>query len=157
VLEAYAGERQVRLELNPIGTGVARGSFLLRCDGQAIQQALVNLIDNAVKHSPPGTVVTVGLDSADHTHHLWVEDHGSGIPPEDCEKIFEPFYRRGSELRRESAGIGIGLTLVKHIAEAHLGRVQVRSEVGKGSRFTMVLPNRPPAGMPPGSGRGEVE
>ena len=138
VLEPYAAERQVRLEWR--GESAKAAEFALRCDGQAIQQALINLIDNAVKHSPPEASVTIGLDASDRTHQLWVEDHGPGIPPEDCGKIFEQFYRRGSELRRESAGIGIGLTLVKHIAEAHRGRVQVRSEVGKGSRFTLVLP-----------------
>ena len=138
VLEPYAAERQVHLEMRVESAKAAE--FAPRCDGQAIQQALINLVDNAVKHSPPEAIVTIGLDSSDRTHRLWVEDHGPGIPPEDCERIFEQFYRRGSELRRESAGIGIGLTLVKHIAEAHRGRVQVRSEVGKGSRFTLVLP-----------------
>jgi len=71
---------------------------------------------------------------------LWVEDHGLGIPPEEHEKIFERFYRRGSELRRETQGVGIGLSIVKHIVEAHGGRVVVRSNVGQGSRFTIELP-----------------
>ena len=69
-----------------------------------------------------------------------MEDHGPGIPPEEHEKIFERFYRRGSELRRETQGVGIGLTIVKHIVEAHGGRVLVRSAVGQGSRFTIELP-----------------
>jgi signal transduction histidine kinase len=69
-----------------------------------------------------------------------VEDQGPGIPPEEHEKIFERFYRRGSELRRETQGIGIGLSIVKHIVEAHGGRVLVRSAVGEGSRFTIELP-----------------
>lgn len=159
-----ATERQVQL-IFPHDPAL---SLQLTCDGLAIQQALINLIDNAIKHSPGSTVVTVGVDvavtrmegaapascdcrcnqkevltSAPRDQiHLWVEDQGPGIPPEEHEKIFERFYRRGSELRRETQGIGIGLTIVKHIVEAHGGRARVRSAVGQGSRFTMELVNQ---------------
>jgi signal transduction histidine kinase len=119
---------------------------------------LVNLIENALKHSPKGESVTVGLEvgmqnavSSIQQHatrntqhatrlHLWVEDHGDGIPTSEQEKIFERFYRPGFELRRETQGVGIGLSIVKHIVEAHGGRVLVRSAVGQGSRFTIELP-----------------
>ena len=74
---------------------------------------------------------------------LWVKDHGAGIPAAEQEKIFERFYRLGSELRRETQGVGIGLSLVKHIVEAHGGRIIVQSEVGHGSRFTIELPAKP--------------
>ncbi len=130
-----ATERKVQL-LFPHDTAL---SLQLTCDSLALQQALINLIDNAIKHSPAGTTVSAGLDAVGPEFHLWVEDQGSGIPPEEHEKIFERFYRRGSELRRETQGIGIGLTIVKHIVEAHGGRVRVRSAVGQGSRFTMEL------------------
>ena len=72
--------------------------------------------------------------------HLWVVDQGPGIPAEEHEKIFERFYRRGSELRRETQGVGIGLSIVKHIIEAHGGWVCVDSAVGKGSRFILEIP-----------------
>src|SRR5439155_1081542 len=75
---------------------------------------------------------------------IWVEDHGPGIPEEEHERIFERFYRRGSELRRETQGVGIGLSIVKHVVEAHGGRVTVESKVGKGSRFTIELPMTTP-------------
>jgi two-component system phosphate regulon sensor histidine kinase PhoR len=72
--------------------------------------------------------------------HLWVADQGPGIPAAEHERIFERFYRRGSELRRETQGIGIGLSIVKHIMTAHGGRVLVDSTPGRGSRFTLELP-----------------
>ncbi len=164
LMRPAAADKQVELAWNP-GPGPAP---LLSCDGLALQQALINLMDNAIKHSPPGASVTIGLENcacdgrregragtplpaAARTERapcqpmirLWVEDRGPGIPPEEHEKIFERFYRRGSELRRETQGIGIGLTIVKHIVEAHRGRVLVRSAVGQGSRFTIELPVTP--------------
>jgi len=188
LMETYAAERGVKLQLQLDAAPPAATQQLstinyqlpdnqLLADGKALQQALVNLIDNALKHSPKGDTVTVGLEvempkaeqgaNIQHptpgteqpaprithhvsrfTHHasrflLWVEDHGEGIPPAEQEKIFERFYRRGSELRRQTQGVGIGLSIVKHIVEAHGGRVLVRSAVGQGSRFTIELPLSP--------------
>jgi signal transduction histidine kinase len=139
LLQPYAAEKGVRLE-----TKLEIGNYKLEMelDGRAIQQALVNLIDNAVKHSPKGESVIVAIksDDADRTARLSVADHGAGIPAAEHEKIFERFYRLGSELRRETQGIGIGLSIVRHIVVAHGGRVMVESELGKGSRFTIILP-----------------
>ena len=133
-----ADERQVSLILEdspPVSAD------LQPCwDGQAMQQALVNLIDNAIKHAPAGTEVKIGIAlreaAAEPMIRITVEDAGQGIPVEEQERIFEPFYRLGSELRRETRGIGIGLSIVKHVAEAHGGRVLVHSASGQGSRFT---------------------
>jgi signal transduction histidine kinase len=127
-------------------------------DGRAMQQALINLIDNAIKHSTPGGVVTVGCrivsarslaaDDPDTAGangvpgklRLWVEDQGEGIPAGEQERIFERFHRVGQELRRKTRGVGIGLSIVKHVVEAHGGRVTVRSAPGQGSRFTIEIP-----------------
>ncbi|MBN9692050.1 MAG: hypothetical protein J0M24_17545 [Verrucomicrobia bacterium] len=109
-------------------------------DGLAVQLALTNLLDNALKHAPPSSVVTVTLETRDSLVLLSVADTGPGIPPEDHARIFERFYRRGSELRRETRGVGLGLALVKHLAEAHGGQVRVRSQVGQGATFTLELP-----------------
>jgi signal transduction histidine kinase len=122
--------------------GELRAGIELNVDGKAMQQALVNLIDNAIKHSPKGSMVQIGLKLDSASFQLWVADAGEGIPSGEHEKIFERFYRRGSELRRETQGVGIGLSIVKHIVEAHGGRVLVASEVGKGSRFTIEIPVR---------------
>lgn len=146
MLEPYASARAISLAVQAEGAAAGQ-SAVPDLDGLALRQALLNLLDNAIKHSPEGETVTVGVGRSGTDNgscvSLWVEDHGGGIPAEEHEKIFERFYRRGSELSRETQGIGIGLTIVKHIVEAHGGRVLVRSALGQGSRFTMELPIKP--------------
>ena len=141
LMEPYALEKGVTLRLEAPADAA---SLEANADGRAIQQALVNLMDNAIKHSAAGQTVTVTLARRDGPRgpglHVSVTDQGPGIPVAEQEKIFERFYRRGSELRRETQGIGIGLSLVKHIMEAHGGHVTVLSEPGRGSRFTLELP-----------------
>ncbi len=133
-----AAERKVSLDLEEPDAG--RDESQPCWDGQAVQQALINLIDNAVKHSPAGATVKIRCESAEKQIRIMVEDQGPGIPEEYRERIFEPFYRRGSELRRETKGIGIGLSIVKHVAEAHGGRAFVEGVPGQGSRFVIELP-----------------
>jgi signal transduction histidine kinase len=137
-MRPYAGEREVNLVSAPGPAAGAAGRR--RVDREALQQALVNLVDNAIKHSPAGAEVIVGLEAEPAVVRLSVEDHGPGIPTTEQDRIFEPFYRRGSELRRETAGIGIGLSIAKHIVEAHGGHIIVRSNQDTGSRFTIELP-----------------
>ena len=160
LMEPMALERGVKLEARMPEAGCPMPEAVV--DGRAMQQALVNLLDNALKHSPTGGRVEVELgggqmpdpgcpmpDSDPHPSGIrrWapgiflsVTDHGPGIPAAEHQRIFERFHRLGSELRRETQGVGIGLSIVKHIVEAHGGQVRVESEVGKGSRFTLELP-----------------
>jgi signal transduction histidine kinase len=144
LMEPYATERNVTLALELENSENSTNNFQPTLDGQAIQQALLNLIDNAIKHSPNEEAVIIGvkvLPTGSRQHvQIYVEDSGPGIPPCEREKIFERFYRLGSELRRETQGVGIGLSIVKHIVEAHGGKILVQSEIGKGSRFTIELP-----------------
>ena len=111
-------------------------------DRDAIAQALMNLLDNAVKYSESAEVkeVIVRVRHKDGLIMIAVEDHGVGIPAAEQGKIFEKFYRVSTGLVHDVKGSGLGLSLVKHIVEAHKGRVRVESEPGRGSTFTITLP-----------------
>ncbi|WP_052573227.1 HAMP domain-containing sensor histidine kinase [Haloferula sp. BvORR071] len=138
VMQPLATERKIELvsKLDSVEATV---------DADAIQQALVNLLDNAIKFSRPCSSVEVELTKSDERRicAIRVKDQGPGVPKEEQDRIFERFYRPGDELRRETQGTGIGLSLVKSIAEAHKGSVTVESEPGKGSSFILQLPLAP--------------
>lgn len=141
---AVAAERDVRLEFLCPESDDEREIW---ADASSLQQALLNLIDNALKHAPAGTAVEVEFHF--NPKRRWpvrivVSDAGPGIPPEEHDRIFDRFYRRGSELRRETQGVGLGLSLVRHTMQAHGGRVRVESRPGHGATFTLELPLRPP-------------
>jgi len=105
-----------------------------------IDQVLINLVDNAVKYSPPGAQVEVRLTSDEREVRVDVEDNGIGIPPEDLDRVFERFYRVAKDRSRKVEGTGLGLAIAKNIIAAHKGRIWVRSEVGRGSTFSFTLP-----------------
>jgi len=117
-------------------------------DAAAIQQALANLVDNAIKYSGERRRLRIGARLAGGQVLIEVADGGVGIPPAETQRIFEKFYRIGRSETQGQRGSGVGLALVKHIVEAHGGRVSVDSRVGEGSRFTLHLP----AGFPPTGG-----
>src|SRR5439155_22251644 len=101
------------------------------------RHCIQNLIENALKYSPPDSPVTVTCGTANGSNLVEVQDRGIGIPHEEQERIFEKFYRgrNASELNVE--GVGIGLALVKHVIESHGGSVSVESRPGEGSRFVL--------------------
>ncbi|MEW6235871.1 MAG: ATP-binding protein [Candidatus Omnitrophota bacterium] len=106
-----------------------------------LEQALVNLIDNAIKYSEEGGRIKIEALSAKEEILLNVQDWGSGIPQEHLRRIFERFYRVDKARSRKLGGTGLGLAIVKHIALAHRGSVSVESSPGKGSVFTICLPS----------------
>ena len=112
-------------------------------DRQRLTQALMNLAANSVAHTGEAGRITIGLDAARGYYRLWVSDDGTGIPLEDQARIFERFSR-GRNARRRSQGAGLGLSIVRAIAEAHHGRVELVSAPGGGSTFTLVLPIQNP-------------
>jgi len=134
-----AEEQQVTLRLvlpaSPVSAPVEIHAF---------QQVLVNLLDNALKHAPQNSTITLQLLATGPAESpragITVTDEGPGIPAADQRRIFEPFYRRGSELHRETPGIGLGLALTRRIVEAHCGSVRVDSTPGRGARFTVEIP-----------------
>ena len=113
-------------------------------DTDKIDQILTNLTNNAVKYSPNGGVITVSGRKSDGRIRMAVSDQGMGIPKEHLEKVFDRFHRIDNRDTRKVGGTGIGLYLVKHLVEAHGGKIWVESEVGKGSSFIFELPKCPP-------------
>lgn len=109
-------------------------------DGEAVASALINLLSNVMKFSPDRKEVTVRLFRKNGLAIIQVEDKGIGISPQDLAGIFKRFYRAKNRVVSETPGSGLGLTLVKHTAEAHGGTVEVESEPGKGSVFSVILP-----------------
>jgi signal transduction histidine kinase len=109
-------------------------------DGEAIASVLVNLLSNAMKFSHKIKEVTVKVFKDNGNVVLQVADKGMGISPKDTSRIFRRFYRVKNEIVSETRGSGLGLTLVKHISEAHGGWIKVESEPGKGSIFSVILP-----------------
>jgi signal transduction histidine kinase len=131
-LEPLAGQRSIHLAVE-IANGLPRARF----DRARIHQALSNLIGNALKFTPPGGRVTVGVDQEDEWIRLYVADTGEGIPADQLPRIFQPFWQAQIADRR---GLGIGLTIARGIVEGHGGRIWVESEPGEGSTFYFTLP-----------------
>jgi signal transduction histidine kinase len=109
-------------------------------DREAIARALLNLVNNALKYSANEKFLGVKLYRANDLLKLEVVDRGIGITRREQSKIFEKFYRTGDPLVHNTKGSGLGLSLVRHITQAHGGEVQVESTPGKGSKFTLSLP-----------------
>ena len=113
-----------------------------------IVQALVNLVDNAIKYSDPESEVVVTAQSLDRELCFSVKDTGPGIPQEEQSRIFERFYRIDKTRSRSLGGTGLGLAIVKHIALAHGGKVTLQSTPGEGSTFTLYIPGASSSGTP---------
>ncbi len=116
----------------------------LQADRDKLTQVITNLVNNAIKYSPEGGTILVGSKRESSTIHLFVQDHGIGIPPEKLEQIFERYARVESSATRYVGGSGLGLPIVRQIVEMHHGTVWAESIKGQGSTFHVVLPVKPP-------------
>jgi signal transduction histidine kinase len=143
-----AGKKGLTLDLQL----PSRAAYPVTADREKLRQIVVNLLANAVKFTPPGGRVSVFLSEPGHQpelaaegYRILVEDTGVGIPHDQLDKIFLSFYQVDSSSTREFGGAGLGLAIVKSFVEGHGGVIRVSSEVGRGSRFVMILPSVPPA------------
>ncbi len=121
-------------------------------DAMLLRQAIANLVDNAIKYTPSGGTVKVGLQVVGQEVHIVVSDTGIGISPEDQVRLFEKFYRIRRRGMEDVPGSGLGLAIVKSIVERHGGRVWVESQLNRGSTFTIALPIRRPPGTDASAG-----
>jgi two-component system phosphate regulon sensor histidine kinase PhoR len=133
VCEAKAAENSVALHLN------CPEDLRAEINAPLLEQALVNLIDNAIKYSGAGSMIHVEAERAEAEVVIRVRDQGLGIPQEQLDRIFERFYRVDASRNRKAGGTGLGLAIVKHIAQAHGGKVTAASTPGKGSVFSLHL------------------
>jgi signal transduction histidine kinase len=133
-VQAAAEKRDVHLAVVP------GPSLTLQGDEDLLLQLLLNLLDNAIKYTPPGGRVTAGWSTDDTQVELWVHDTGVGIAPEHLPHIFDRFYRVDKARSRAEGGAGLGLSICRWIAEAHGGSISVESAPGQGSTFTVRLP-----------------
>jgi two-component system sensor histidine kinase BaeS len=137
-VDEFAAEaRQRGLELRVEADRAA----LIRGDEVRLQQALGNLLENALKYSPRGGQVVVSLESADGAYRLAVADNGEGIPPEELPRIWQRYYRVEGRASGGPGGTGLGLAIAVGIVKAHGGRIEVQSQPGQGTTFTVYLPD----------------
>ncbi len=113
---------------------------VIRADEGLVRQAILNLIDNAVKYTEPGGRIHVSVDRDGDGVRLLVKDTGVGIPRDSLTRVFERFYRVDKARSRREGGTGLGLSIVKHIVESHKGRLHIESELGRGTTIGFTLP-----------------
>lgn len=131
-----------RITQRKLSMTVSFGAKQVLADPRRLEQVLVNLIDNAVKYTPPGGEIHVLWEQEPGKVILRVKDTGPGVPAESQQRLFERFYRVDKARSREMGGTGLGLAIVKHIMQRHGGSIRVKSELGRGSEFISEFPTQ---------------
>ncbi|CAM3962107.1 two-component system histidine kinase PnpS [Mesobacillus thioparans] len=134
ILEGKAAQKDIVLML-----GKTEQHAVIEGDADRLKQVLINLVSNAITYSPNGGRVDISIIDQEDTVSVVVKDSGIGIEKSEIPRIFERFYRVDKARSRNSGGTGLGLAIVKHIVEAHKGQIEVSSQVGKGTIFTIKL------------------
>ncbi len=142
IAESTAGA--VRERFQPPGcrfeVNIAPNLPSVMADADAMVTALLNLLENAWKYSGEDKQITLAASAVDGSVCFAVRDNGIGLSPRDTKRIFKRFYQVDQRLSRSGGGCGLGLSIVKFVVEAHRGNIQVESEPGRGSTFTITLP-----------------
>ncbi len=134
-MQSLTEKKGTAIRVDPLPEGLE-----VKLDPEAMNQVLMNLLDNAVKYTPEGGSVTLGARVLEKEVEFYVRDTGIGIPAEEIPRLFERFYRVDKARSRALGGTGLGLAIVKHLVRAHDGSVRVESQVGAGSTFYVQLP-----------------
>jgi signal transduction histidine kinase len=143
IVERVTSSLQMQAAQKKISLGLEIAKDLpniIEADQALLQQAVYNLVENAVKYTPEGGTVTIHLQCTESTLTFAIQDSGIGIPKSDLPRLFEKFYRGTNREALAQRGTGLGLAIVKSIAERHGGKVWVESELGKGSTFYLLVP-----------------
>ncbi|MEE9288033.1 MAG: HAMP domain-containing sensor histidine kinase, partial [Bacteroidota bacterium] len=130
----------LKMQKFAVSVRLSKKEHVIRADPDAVVDAVINVVSNAMKYSSERKHITVSTIIRDGFAAVRVEDRGIGISGEGLEHIFDPFYRAKDEKSRGVGGVGLGLSLVQHVMDAHGGKVEVDSKLGKGSTFTLSFP-----------------
>ena len=131
---------EARVQQNDIHVELKGDCLILNSNDGYMRELFINLIDNAIKYNNPGGMVRVSIEKLEHQAKIVVADNGIGIPINAQSRIFERFYRVDKSRSKQRGGTGLGLSIVKHIVDYHNGTISLRSELGKGTEITILLP-----------------
>jgi signal transduction histidine kinase len=126
-------ERNIRFSV------ICPENIIANIDPERIQQVLLNILDNAIKHTSPGKTISIRVIQNEMEIKITIEDEGEGIPKEDLPYLFDRLYRVEKSRSRESGGTGLGLAIAKEIIESHEGRIEIQSKIGKGTSVNIFL------------------
>ena len=143
---------QFKLQQFAVKVGLSGAECIIRADRDALSDVLFNLLTNAMKYSPGRKEISVSSYKRNGLAAVSVRDRGIGISKDELEKIFDPYYRVKDERNLSVGGIGIGLSIVKNIMDAHDGHIEVKSSPGRGSTFTLFFPVESGDGHDPSAG-----
>jgi two-component system sensor histidine kinase SenX3 len=145
VLAAAVDQNHVAADRHGISLVTGGDEAYVYGDEALLVVALHNLVANAIQYSPDNSRIGIGVSTMDGIVEIAVTDQGVGIPDDEKDRVFERFYRSDPARSRNTGGSGLGLSIVKHVAQNHGGDVRVWSQSGKGSTFTIRLPEATPA------------